>query len=72
VTRATEKALVRVVDGRDRLLVVELRARTVRLRPLRVRDPHAAVELPWSLLYQHGLMAREAHKRDRAMRRVGL
>jgi hypothetical protein len=63
MTRATEKALIRLVDGGDRPLVVELRARTVRLRPLRVRDPRAAIELPWTMLYTHGLIAADAERR---------
>lgn len=64
MTPATDKPLRRVVDaGAYGKLVVEVTARTVRLRPPRVRRPEAAVELPWSVLYTHALLVRETETR---------
>lgn len=64
MTPATDKPLVRLVDaGGYGKLVVEVTARTVRLRPPRVRRPEAAVELPWSVLYTHALLVRETETR---------
>lgn len=64
ITPATDRPVRRVVDaGAYGKLVVEVTARTVRLRPPRVRRPEAAVELPWSVLYTHALLVRENESR---------
>jgi hypothetical protein len=67
MTRATDKPLRRIVDGASiGPLVVEITARTVRVRPLRTRNPHAVVEYPWGGLYTHGLiLAADAAARKR-------
>ena len=48
--------IVEQEDGKD--LVLELRPRTVMIRPIRSRDPEARVVMSWSSLYRHGLLAR--------------
>ncbi len=64
MTRATDKPLRRIVDaGAYGEFVLEVTARTARLRPIRVRRPEAAIELPWAMLYTHALMVRDADRR---------
>lgn len=64
ITPATDRPVRRLVDaGAYGKLIVEITARTVRLRPPRVRRPEAAVELPWGVLYTHALLVRETETR---------
>lgn len=59
MTRASDlKPVRRIVRGPDGDLVLELRERTVTLKPPRVRDPSARVELTWAAVYQLGLTRR--------------
>ncbi len=50
------KRLVHSMDGSK--LVIEVRARTVAIKPYRSKDPSASVEVPWDSIYQRALMAR--------------
>jgi len=65
MTRAKELTPVRrVVDGSSYgELVVEVYARTVRIRPLGARAQSAAVELPWGALYTRGIIAQDDARR---------
>jgi len=60
MTRATDKPLRRIVatDGLSTPLVLEVTARTCRLRPLRSRDATASVEITWSGIYERALITR--------------
>ena len=64
MTRATDKPLRRIVDAASLgHLVLEVTARTARLRPLGSRTGAASVEVPWGALYTHLLIAREDERR---------
>lgn len=72
MTRATDQPVRRVVRDRNgREYVVEVRADTLSLRPLRSRrNGPADVAIAWGQLYTRALMARPvAKKRRRAVRR---
>ena len=63
MTRATDRPLVRLVEGASLgPLVVEVTARTLRIRPPRVRAANAVVELPWGKLYTIGVAANVTRK----------
>ena len=53
-------------------LVLELRPRTVTIRPIRSRDPEARVVLTWGSVYRRGLLERamEAAVPKRRRRKV--
>lgn len=76
MTRATEKPVRRVVISEDRFgtndYVVEIRARTLTMRPVRTRrGGPQEIEVPFGALYLRAMIARvEATKRERKRRRA--
>lgn len=71
MTRATEKPVRRIVVAEDRFgtteYVVEIRSRTMTIRPIRTRrGGPQEVELPFGAVYLRGMISRvEAEKRER-------
>lgn len=71
MTPAGDKPLKRSVKTADgTILVVEITSRLLTLHPMRSKSPEVRVEIPWGLIYQHGLMSKiEQTKKSRKVRR---
>lgn len=70
---ATGKPLVRIVtgpDARDAELVAAITTLGVALRPKRVRQPDAAVFVPWGAIYRRALMQRASGRGSQPRRRI--
>lgn len=70
LTRASKSPVLRAVEmsvGTE--LVAEVRARALVLRPLRSRDPSAAVCVSWATIYHDALMRRVVDVTSKRRRR---
>lgn len=65
---ARRPAQLRLAQGEDSDLVLELTDRYVAMRPKRVKNPRASITIAWSTLYRWAITDREESERATRVR----